>query len=60
MKKIIFVIILTIVCLLAVYFISFKKTSSPNIDWFSFKVKTKYLILFITIYLIALYCIIKK
>lgn len=60
MNKYVLTIIITAIFLLCLYFIGFEKISSKNMNWYSFKLNTKYFLSIILIYIVTLYIVLKN
>ena len=60
LKRWMYFSLLTLALLLVLYLFGFQKSSTPTIEWKSFKIKTSYFLGAIALYGIALYMLYKK
>ena len=59
MKKMMFLVLISILFLVLIYFFGFNKTSTENMIWKSVKFNTKILIVLFSVYTLAIYLIYK-
>ena len=59
-NKTIIVIVITIIFVLLLYFLGFKKTSTSSMNLYTFNISTKYFMLIILGYVLVLFLALKK